>query len=151
MTGAEKDQRIQALEQENQALQERIVELERRLGLNSGNSSNPPSSDGLKKKQKRTQSLRSKSKRSSGGQRHQGQTLKQVLEPDRIINHSVSTETITWYRIATKPKDLEPLKGIEGVVVHDHWKPDYQIPDVAHQLFHKSKVRSRAFKSFTSR
>ena len=30
---------------------ERIAELERRLGLNSGNSSKPPSSDGLKKQQ----------------------------------------------------------------------------------------------------
>ena len=47
MTGAEKDQRIQALEQENKALRERIAELERRFGLNSDNSSKPPSSDGL--------------------------------------------------------------------------------------------------------
>ena len=293
MTGAEKDQKIQALEQENQALREKIAELERRLGLNSDNSSKPPSSDGLKKKQKRTKSLRSQSKRSSGGQKgHQGETLKQVLKPDRIINHSapksceecgcnlgkstvvsnikrqvfdipkpsvevtehrveikqcpqcnakvkgefpplvqapvqygvrlkaisaylqhqhfipesrlseifedvfgcrisqgtivnyskslaeavipatkqlsslakiaavkhldetglrvagktnwlhsVSTETITWYRIATKRKDLEPLKGIEGVVVHDHWKPYYQIPGVAHQLCNAHHLR----------
>jgi transposase len=88
MTGAEKDQRIQALEQENRALRERIAELERRLGLNSDNSSKPPSSDGFKKKAKRIESLRGKSKRSSGGQKgHQGQTLKQVLKPDKIINH----------------------------------------------------------------
>ena len=56
---AEKEQKIQALEKENQALRERIVELERRLGLNSDNSSKAPSSDGLKKKPKRTRSLRS--------------------------------------------------------------------------------------------
>ena len=31
------------------ALQGRIAELERQLGLNSGNSGRPPSSDGLKK------------------------------------------------------------------------------------------------------
>ncbi|MCC0179080.1 hypothetical protein I4641_19105 [Waterburya agarophytonicola K14] len=37
MTGAEKDQKIKALEQENQALRERIAELERRLGLDSEN------------------------------------------------------------------------------------------------------------------
>lgn len=293
MTGAEKDQRIQALEKENQALRERIAELERRLGLNSDNSSKPPSSDGLKKKPKRTQSLRSQSKKSSGGQKgHHGETLKQVLEPDRIINHSapstccecgcslskstvvssikrqvfdipkllievtehrveikqcprchskvegkfpplvkapvqygvrlkatcaylqhqhfipekrlseifqdlfgcpisegtivnhskslanaiiplaeklgarvrqapvkhldetglriagktnwlhvVSTETATWYRIATKRKDLEPLKGIEGVVVHDHWKPYYQLDDVVHQLCNAHHLR----------
>lgn len=89
MTGAEKDQKIQALEQENKALRERIAELERSLGLNSENSSKPPSSDGLNKKTKRTESLRDKSKRSSGGQKgHQGQTLKQVLKPDKIITHS---------------------------------------------------------------
>ena len=88
MTGAEKDQRIQALEQENKALRERIAELERRLDLNSDNSSKPSSSDGLKKKPPRTRSLRSKGKKSSGGQKgHQGQTLKQVVEPDKTINH----------------------------------------------------------------
>src|ERR1700732_3462120 len=47
---------IAALREQNTAqqaliaqLQERIAELERRLGLNSGNSGKPPSSDGLKK------------------------------------------------------------------------------------------------------
>lgn len=293
MTGAEKDQKIKTLEQENQALRERIAELERRLGLDSKNSSKPPSSDGLKKKPKRTQSLRSKSKRSSGGQKgHDGETLQQVLEPDRIINHSassscekcgcnlsksqvissikrqvfdipkpsievtehrveikqcpqcqtkvkgefpssvkapvqygvrlkaisaylyhqhfipenrlseiigdlfgcsmsegtianhskslaqaitpvaevlasrvktapvkhldetgfrvagktqwlhsVSTPNLTWYRIATKRKDLEPLIGIRGVVVHDHWKPYYQLEDVLHQLCNAHHLR----------
>lgn len=293
MTGAEKDQRIQTLEQENQALRERIAELERRFGLNSDNSSKPPSSDGLKKKQKRTQSLRSKSKKPSGGQKgHDGKTLKQVLEPDRIINHSapssckecgcslskspvissikrqvfdipkpsievtehrieikqcrqcqakvkgefpstvqapvqygvrlkaisaylqhqhfipekrlseilqdlfgcrisegtivnhskslasaitpiaeilasrvkiapikhldetgfrvagktqwlhsVSTPNLTWYRIATKRKDLQPLIGIKGIVVHDHWKPYYQLEDVLHQLCNAHHLR----------
>lgn len=181
MTGAEKDQKIKTLEQENQALRERIAELERRLDLDSENSSKPPSSDGLKKKPKRTQSLRSKSKRSSGGQKgHDGETLQQVLEPDRIINHSapsscekaevlasrvktapvkhldetgfrvagktqwlhsVSTPNLTWYRIATKRKDLEPLIGIRGVVVHDHWKPYYQLEDVLHQLCNAHHLR----------
>ena len=293
MKGADKDQRIQALEQENQALRERIVELERCLGLNSDNSSKPPSSDGLKKKAKRTESLRGKSKRSSGGQKgHQGQTLEQVLKPDKIINHSapsscqecgcslskstvvssikrqvfdipepsievtehrveikecpqcqtkvkgefpssvkapvqygvrlkaisaylyhqhfipenrlseivedlfgcsmsegtianhskslataitpiaellasrvktapvkhldetglrvagktqwlhsVSTPNLTWYRIATKRKDLEPLMGIRGTVVHDHWKPYYQLEDVLHQLCNAHHLR----------
>ena len=82
--------KIAALEKENQALRERIAELERRLGIDSQTSSKPPSSDGLKKKNThRTRSLRSKSQRPTGGQKgHQGQTLKQVSEPDKIINHS---------------------------------------------------------------
>ncbi len=53
----ERDKKIAALEkenaefrQENAELKARIGELERRLGLNSGNSSKPPSSDGLRKK-----------------------------------------------------------------------------------------------------
>ena len=42
--------KIAALEKENQALRERIAELERRLGIDSQTSSKAPSSDGLKKK-----------------------------------------------------------------------------------------------------
>lgn len=37
---------VQALLAENAALRQRVEELERRLGMNSGNSSRPPSSDG---------------------------------------------------------------------------------------------------------
>ena len=293
MTGEEKDQKIQALEKENQALRERIAELERRLGLDSQTSSKPPSSDGLKKKPHRSQSLRSKSERKSGGQKgHQGQTLKQVDEPDTIVNHHapklcgecgcnvssaqvasvikrqvfdipepklevtehrvevkqcphcqgkiqgnfptevkapvqygirikavaaylhhqhfipedrlseaiedlfgcamtpgtianiskalaqilspvvekiatvvkatpvkhldetgfrigsqtnwlhvVSTETATWYRPAEKRKDLDPLVVLSGVVIHDHWKPYYQLSGVSHGLCNAHHLR----------
>lgn len=84
------EEKIAALEKENQALREKIAELERRLGIDSQTSSKPPSSDGLKKKDtNRTRSLRSKSQRPTGGQKgHRGQTLEQVSEPDKIINHS---------------------------------------------------------------
>ena len=84
--------KIAALETENQALRERIAELERRWGIDSQTSSKPPSSDGLKKKNAhRTRSLRPKSQRPTGGQKgHQGQTLKQVSEPDKIINHGAT-------------------------------------------------------------
>ncbi|MBW4430335.1 MAG: hypothetical protein KME28_00810 [Pelatocladus maniniholoensis HA4357-MV3] len=77
MSPEEKDRKIERLEEENQALREKIAELERRLGLNSQTSSKPPSRDGLKKESKlRTKSLREKGKRSSGGQLgHKGHTL----------------------------------------------------------------------------
>ncbi len=50
------------------AQEARIAELERRLGLNSGNSGKPPSSDGLKKP-RRVSSLRELSGKKTGGQR----------------------------------------------------------------------------------
>lgn len=74
---------------ENAKLKERIVELERQLGLNSKNSSKPPSSDGLKKPT-RIQSLREKSGKKPGGQLgHKGFTLKQVENLDFVEQHKI--------------------------------------------------------------
>ena len=73
------------------ALHARIAELERRLGLNSGNSGKPPSSDGLKKAV-RISSLREKSGKKSGGQPgHPGKTLRQTAAPDATIDHFPET------------------------------------------------------------
>ncbi len=92
MSLKEQEQKIIALERENQALRERIAELERRLGIDSQTSSKPPSSDGLKKKNThRTRSLRSKSQRPTGGQKgHQGQTKRASFEA-RQNNQPFST------------------------------------------------------------
>ena len=69
------------------ALRAHIAELERQLGLNSSNSGKPPSSDGLKKPP-RVASLRERSGNKPGGQKgHEGETLRQVAEPDKIIDH----------------------------------------------------------------
>jgi transposase len=69
------------------ALKARITELERRLGLNSSNSGKSPSSDGLKKPP-RVRSLREPSDKPPGGQQgHKGETLRQVAEPDSIVDH----------------------------------------------------------------
>jgi transposase len=79
---------LRALTAENAALKARIAELERQLGLNSSNSSKPPSSDGLKKKPARTSSLRERSGKKPGAQPgHKGETLLQVANPDRIVDH----------------------------------------------------------------
>ena len=70
------------------ALRAQIAELERRLALNSGNSSKPPSSDGLRKAP-RVRSLRRSSGRKSGGQPgHSGETPRQSETPDVTIDHS---------------------------------------------------------------
>jgi transposase len=69
------------------ALKARIAELERRLGLNSSNSGKPPSSDGLNKPA-RVKSLRERSGKKTGGQKgHKGETLRQVADPDHVVDH----------------------------------------------------------------
>ena len=79
--------RIEALIAENAILRAQVSELERRLELNSTNSSKPPSSDGFKKPP-RVRSLREPSGRKSGGQKgHKGETLKQVAASQHIIDH----------------------------------------------------------------
>src|SRR6202790_2959999 len=70
----------------------RIADLERQLGLNSGNSGKPPSSDGLKKKPVRVSSLRERSGKKTGGQKgHPGKTLSRTDTPDATIDHFPET------------------------------------------------------------
>ena len=72
--------KIDRLEKEN-------TELRRRLGLNSGNSDNPPSSDGYGKKTVKP-GLPKEGKRANGGQKgHKGDTLKRTKHPDYVELH----------------------------------------------------------------
>jgi transposase len=78
---------IARLEAEVAALRAENAELKRRLGMNSQNSSRPPSSDSpfIKPSPK---SLRRRSGRKPGGQPgHPGSTLAQVADPDEILRH----------------------------------------------------------------
>jgi len=69
------------------ALVVRVEELERRLGLDSSNSGKPPSSDGYKKRP-RPLNLRAKTDKKSGGQEgHEGKNLRQVENPDKVVDH----------------------------------------------------------------
>ena len=80
---------IDSLRREIEALRAENAELRRRLGQDSSNSSKPPSSDGLKKKPRVLKSLRTRTGKLSGGQRgHDGDTLRQVAEPDAIVEHA---------------------------------------------------------------
>lgn len=68
------------------ALEARIQVLEDQISKNSGNSSKPPTSDGLKRKAKR--SLRHPSWKKNGGQKgHKGHHLESVV--DEMIAHAV--------------------------------------------------------------
>jgi transposase len=77
---------VASLEAANAALAARVVELERRLGRDSSNSSKPPSSDGLGKPASTRQ-------RQPGGRRPgkqpgaPGAHLAQVTEPDQVVEH----------------------------------------------------------------
>lgn len=73
-------------------LRARIADLERRLGLDSSNSSKPPSSDGPGKPPHRTRSLRERGKRKPGAQPgHAGKHLKRSEWVDHTIMHRPAT------------------------------------------------------------
>jgi transposase len=78
--------RVAELTQQNAQQAERIAELERRLGQNSGNSSLPPSSDRFGKPMPR--SLRKATGRKPGKQPGSpGTALRQIDDPDEVVDH----------------------------------------------------------------
>ena len=100
------------------ALTAKVKDLEAQLSKNSGNSSKPPSSDGLGKKVKNS---RAKSDKPSGGQRgHAGKTKQQTPTPDTIVKLEPQTECTCGGNIiisndaflVRQQEDLQPAKAI---------------------------------------
>jgi transposase len=86
---AEVEDLIASLRRQIAALEAEVADLRRQLGQDSSNSSKPPSSDGLKKKPRVPGSLRGRSGKASGGQKgHKGDRLRQVADPDCVIEHT---------------------------------------------------------------
>jgi len=85
----EVEELIASLRAEIAALRAEVADLRRQLGRDSSNSSQPPSSDGLRKKPRIGGSLRGRSGKTSGGQTgHKGGTLRQVADPDCVVGHA---------------------------------------------------------------
>jgi len=80
---------VMAYGQYIEALERRLQKLEGQPKKHSQNSSQPPSSDGLKKP--RPKSQRARSGKRSGGQRgHRGYRLEAVTNPDKRVLHAVT-------------------------------------------------------------
>ena len=121
---------VQKLQEENRRLQEEVKTLRRQLGLDSSNSSKPPSSDGLRKTPV-VKSLREKTNRPSGGQKgHKGFHLKQVNKPDVIVKHALDE----------CPKCTESLKGTQVKRVQKRQVFDIAKPKVI-VTEHQSEVK----------
>lgn len=53
--------------------------------------------------------------------------------------HVASNESLTYYHHSDKRKSL--LDGLLGTVIHDHWKPYYQLENVSHGLCNAHHLR----------
>ena len=53
--------------------------------------------------------------------------------------HTASTNLLTYYHVSPKRKSL--LHDLSGIIVHDHWKPYFQLNGVGHALCNAHHLR----------
>lgn len=127
------------------SLVRRIEALEQRLGMNSTNSSKPPSSDGYAKPKPKPKSSREKTGKKSGGQKgHPGTTLIPKEIPDIVVTHEpqqctcgcdlsdVPGEVVQRCQIADLPEialEYTEHQAIEKECPCCHQKNRGQLPD----------------------
>lgn len=112
------------LKTENAQLKAENSELRRRLGLDSTNSSKPPSSDGYKKKP--IVPAIPKDKHPKGGQKgHKGKTLERVANPDHIELH-LPQQCQCCGRIFNA---LDPHEVVESRQVFDLPQPKLEVTE----------------------
>ena len=116
------------------SLRVEIRELKARLGLDSQNSSKPPSSDGYKKPP--TRSLRTKSGRKTGGQKgHPGHCLSPVDSPDIVISYRIDCCPECGEDLSSIPEEIERRQVFELP------KPKLEVTE--HQIHRKACPRCR--------
>ena len=116
----EQAQTIKELHRTIDELNKIIQELTEKVGMNSRNSSKPPSSDGLNKPAPR--SLRKKSGKKAGGQKgHSGKHLKTTVKPDEVIAHIPSIcEACSSRENCVKRAAVEETRQVIDAVVTVH-------------------------------
>jgi transposase len=115
---------VQALIERINRVEERLETLENQKSKNSGNSSKPPSGDGFGK---RTESLRQRSERSTGGQaEHPGSTLEWREDVSAVVEHRVHQCRGCGESLSRAP--------VMGTVVHQvHDLPEIQLEVIEHR------------------
>lgn len=129
LSSSEKDDLILKLYDELKKLQARIEDLEGQLAKNSRNSGKPPSSDGLKKPNPKSQ--RKNNGRKTGGQKgHIGSTLEKVTNPDFVEEHKI---------VACEQCEF----GLDEIAPVSHeCRQEFEIPPVKMQVTeHRAEVK----------
>lgn len=120
---------VAQLKEEKARLEAENAELRRRLAKDSHNSHKPPSSDGYRKKPRRTSAMPKGPKRKRGGQAgHKGRTLRQVSQPDKVQVHLPEHCAVCGRTI----QEHEPFRVIGKRQVFDLPEPKLAVTE--HQL-----------------